>query len=81
MDDPSSSGGWRFAQCFGDKGDVEDITEGWFYSSFAACHTHAERAGCCGPRTELTNYLFSVVISRHHLDGGIRLHRKLPCHR
>jgi len=28
MDDPSSSGGWRFAQCFGDKGDVEDITEG-----------------------------------------------------
>jgi serine/threonine-protein phosphatase 2A regulatory subunit B len=26
--DPSSSGGWRFAQCFGDKGEVEDITEG-----------------------------------------------------
>ncbi len=26
--DASSSGGWRFAQCFGDKGDVEDITEG-----------------------------------------------------
>lgn len=26
--DPSGSGGWRFAQCFGDKGDVEDITEG-----------------------------------------------------
>ncbi|KAI5995541.1 WD40-repeat-containing domain protein [Pisolithus albus] len=25
--DPSGSGGWRFAQCFGDKGDVEDITE------------------------------------------------------
>jgi hypothetical protein len=23
-----SSGGWRFAQCFGDKGEVEDITEG-----------------------------------------------------
>lgn len=22
------SGGWRFAQCFGDKGEVEDITEG-----------------------------------------------------
>jgi hypothetical protein len=21
---------WRFAQCFGDKGDVEDITEGKF---------------------------------------------------
>jgi serine/threonine-protein phosphatase 2A regulatory subunit B len=27
-DDPSGSGGWRFAQCFGDKGEVEDITEG-----------------------------------------------------
>ena len=26
--DPDSSGGWRFAQCFGDKGEVEDITEG-----------------------------------------------------
>lgn len=26
--DPSGSGGWRFAQCFGDKGEVEDITEG-----------------------------------------------------
>jgi len=26
-DDPSGSGGWRFAQCFGDKGEVEDITE------------------------------------------------------
>ncbi|EIW58276.1 protein phosphatase 2A regulatory subunit PR55 [Trametes versicolor FP-101664 SS1] len=25
--DASSSGGWRFAQCFGDKGEVEDITE------------------------------------------------------
>ena len=30
--DPSGSGGWRFAQCFGDKGEVEDITEGTFYS-------------------------------------------------
>jgi len=28
MEDPSGSGGWRFAQCFGDKGEVEDITEG-----------------------------------------------------
>jgi serine/threonine-protein phosphatase 2A regulatory subunit B len=32
MDDPSGSGGWRFAQCFGDKGEVEDITEGTFSS-------------------------------------------------
>lgn len=28
--DASGSGGWRFAQCFGDKGEVEDITEGEF---------------------------------------------------
>lgn len=28
MEDPSGSSGWRFAQCFGDKGEVEDITEG-----------------------------------------------------
>ena len=26
--DASGSGGWRFAQWFGDKGEVEDITEG-----------------------------------------------------
>ena len=26
--DSDPSGGWRFAQCFGDKGEVEDITEG-----------------------------------------------------
>jgi len=23
-----SDNGWKFAQCFGDKGEVEDITEG-----------------------------------------------------
>lgn len=26
------SGPWRFAQCFGDKGEVEDITEGAYWS-------------------------------------------------
>ncbi len=36
MEDPSSSGGWRFAQCFGDKGDVEDITEGMLDLIYAA---------------------------------------------
>lgn len=30
--DSSGSGGWRFAQCFGDKGEVEDITEGMSFS-------------------------------------------------
>jgi hypothetical protein len=24
------SGGWKFAQCFGDKGDIEEVTEGKF---------------------------------------------------
>ena len=33
---------WRFAQCFGDKGEVEDITEGEW--AFTNC------AGCVGPR-------------------------------
>jgi len=33
--DPDASGGWRFAQCFGDKGDVEDITEG--NETFSSC--------------------------------------------
>lgn len=33
--DPDASGGWRFAQCFGDKGDVKEITEGMFFSTFA----------------------------------------------
>lgn len=28
LNDPSTSGSWRFAQCFGDKGEVDDITEG-----------------------------------------------------
>jgi hypothetical protein len=26
--DAEQTSAWRFAQCFGDKGDVEDITEG-----------------------------------------------------
>jgi serine/threonine-protein phosphatase 2A regulatory subunit B len=26
MDDPDN--GWKFAQCFGDKGDVDDVTDG-----------------------------------------------------
>lgn len=33
--DPSGSGGWRFAQCFGDKGEVEDITEGMSSSLYS----------------------------------------------
>jgi serine/threonine-protein phosphatase 2A regulatory subunit B len=32
------SGGWRFAQCFGDKGEVEEITEGeQEFMVFMAC--------------------------------------------
>lgn len=28
MEGDASGSSWRFAQCFGDKGDVDDITEG-----------------------------------------------------
>ncbi|PVG01925.1 hypothetical protein CPB86DRAFT_698381 [Serendipita vermifera] len=37
--DASSSGGWRFAQCFGDKGDVDDITEADIISTVEFDHT------------------------------------------
>lgn len=41
MDSPdaSSSGQWRFAQCFGDKGEVEDITEADIISTVEFDHT------------------------------------------
>ena len=66
MDDPSGSGGWRFAQCFGDKGEVEDITEGIFLiHSRNYCITHM-----------LT---YPRVISRHHLNCRVWFNRKLPC--
>lgn len=39
MEDPSGSGGWRFAQCFGDKGEVEDITEGMSFYLHFTYHT------------------------------------------
>ncbi|CAH7667148.1 WD40-repeat-containing domain protein [Phakopsora pachyrhizi] len=35
----SDSSGWRFAQCFGDKGDVEDITEADIISTVEFDHT------------------------------------------
>jgi hypothetical protein len=39
--DPSGSGQWRFAQAFGDKGEVEDITEGTTTLLFSFfIHTH-----------------------------------------
>ncbi|KDN36744.1 protein phosphatase 2A regulatory subunit PR55 [Tilletiaria anomala UBC 951] len=34
-----NSGGWRFAQCFGDKGEVEDITEADIISTVEFDHT------------------------------------------
>ena len=38
------SGGWRFAQCFGDKGEVEEITEGKLsFHCSAAVHLIARR--------------------------------------
>lgn len=37
--DGDASGGWRFAQCFGDKGEVEDITEADIISTVEFDHT------------------------------------------
>ncbi|KAF8507975.1 protein phosphatase 2A regulatory subunit PR55 [Hysterangium stoloniferum] len=37
--DASGSGQWRFAQCFGDKGEVEDITEADIISTVEFDHT------------------------------------------
>ncbi|CAO1625116.1 unnamed protein product [Jaminaea pallidilutea] len=37
--DGDPSGGWRFAQCFGDKGEVEDITEADIISTVEFDHT------------------------------------------
>ncbi|KAG5456239.1 MAG: hypothetical protein BJ554DRAFT_4072 [Olpidium bornovanus] len=36
---PSDAGGWKFAQCFGDKGDVDDITEADIISTVEFDHT------------------------------------------
>ena len=56
MEDPSGSGGWRFAQCFGDKGEVEDITEGMRCVHYALDH-HTNLSG----RDR----------SRHHIDRRV----------
>lgn len=37
--DGDPSGGWRFAQCFGDKGEVEEITEADIISTVEFDHT------------------------------------------
>ena len=68
MEDPSSSGGWRFAQCFGDKGEVEDITEGMPRClDLQPPHGYRERPS---GSFIVCNYHHS----RHHLHGRIRLH-------
>jgi len=61
--DPSGSGGWRFAQCFGDKGEVEDITEGI---------THR-------PSRALSSFHWynPTLCSGYYLDGWVRLNGQL----
>lgn len=34
---------WKFAQCFGDKGDSDDITDGKFCASFISDFKRGER--------------------------------------
>ena len=70
--DPSGSGGWRFAQCFGDKGEVEDITEGMSFLSFLASAARLCLAA------DIVRYF---AISGHHLHRRVRCDRKLPRYR
>jgi len=34
--DEKETGGWKFSQCFGEKGNLDEVTEGYFllFSSF-----------------------------------------------
>jgi hypothetical protein len=70
MEDPSGSGGWRFAQCFGDKGEVEDITEGTHLTAVSpprpACSpTHSSDPSISSPM------LIPRPSSRHYLYRGV----------
>jgi hypothetical protein len=58
--DPSGSGGWRFAQCFGDKGEVEDITEGVHYPSPLACLIELSLIQSCTAQRILSRRLSST---------------------
>lgn len=60
--DASGSGGWRFAQCFGDKGEVEDITEGTARNSYVP---------------SLVATADAPLSSRHHLHCRVRFHGQL----
>jgi hypothetical protein len=69
--DPDASGGWRFAQCFGDKGDVEDITEGIYTSSlclFWALRTSPPAS--LRPRPLRDSCSIVPVVSLTHLKSG-----------
>lgn len=59
MEDPSGSGGWRFAQCFGDKGEVEDITEG---SSSIYVSRHTLSDGPFAPSSQTFRLISDCVI-------------------
>ena len=75
--DPDASGGWRFAQCFGDKGEVEDITEGTIFYAARRCRITPHLV----PRLARRSYAYQALIllnltpSRHHLHRRIRLDR------
>ncbi len=61
-----SSSQWRFAQCFGDKGEVEDITEGES-SQFLLkppLYRLGQHLGC------IADFIICVS-SGHHLDRRI----------
>ena len=36
-DKDTESNGWKFAQCFGDKGDIEKVSDGALYFNMGLC--------------------------------------------
>jgi serine/threonine-protein phosphatase 2A regulatory subunit B len=68
--DPSGSGGWRFAQCFGDKGEVEDITEADIISTVEFDATGNYLAtGDKGGRVVLFERNESVRLNQPHISS------------
>ena len=56
--DAEPSNQWRFAQCFGDKGEVEDITEG------QSCSVHVMTFKLIRPNLVLCTPLLHYLLSR-----------------
>lgn len=67
---PNEDHNWKFAQCFGDKGDSDDITEGSF--SIFALQRHANFIYNSTTTTIVFTFSLFYIGSRHNLDSRIR---------